>query len=258
MLDRRGGVGWPCPLCERRNSICLAAACEADQRQEDDAEIDGDGGEQGEEGLVVEHEAIAALDVQANCAGKPADEAEEGRTRRLGAFEEDEFGRGDIFHGAQLGSRRGDLFVEHDIPAVTWVAGACRIVTARPRWIRAHFLGQLDQAAGECFGVQSTQVVCGCGEGARILVQAGEQRAPLGGWKARGHRKLLERGAFGCRHGGRGWRRCALHQCIDLALEPQPLVRDGPDPGCAHFIASISRTIGKLKAAAYQRTFAGD
>jgi hypothetical protein len=60
----------------------------ADDRQEDDTEIDGDRGEKGEESLVVKDEVVATFHLYTERFGDPSDQAEEGRARGLRALEE--------------------------------------------------------------------------------------------------------------------------------------------------------------------------
>ena len=59
--------------------------------------------EQREEGLVIKDELLVARNVDADCACEPTDETKEGRTRRLGAFEEFERRHGDVLDSVDLG-----------------------------------------------------------------------------------------------------------------------------------------------------------
>src|SRR5690606_17297610 len=111
--------------------------------QENDAEIDGNGSEQGEEGLVVENEGMGAIDPYSQRASNPRDENKKGGARRLGAFDEFELRCCDRLDGAQLPGGGEQLVAEDNVPAITGIGRAHRIGAAGTLWIGTDFGGEL-------------------------------------------------------------------------------------------------------------------
>ena len=114
------GEAWRCWLFEpaRRTAAPAALPGHPHQRQEDDAEIDGDAGEEGEEGLVVEDERSSpAMSMPTALASQPISPKKAARVA-FGPSRNSKWRHGDVLDRATLAAAAMQLLVEHDVPAI--------------------------------------------------------------------------------------------------------------------------------------------